>query len=169
MRIGILGATGPAGGGLAARLASVGHEVLFGSRSAEKAEHAVAELQQKWGERLANLHPCDNAAACDAPHAHLRNKSWLIEVIDPDGRRQPILSVPKFDFNWQLVYRLAEPLPVRAGSRLHAVGVFDNSANNKNNPDPAAEVRWGNFTNDEMLFASIVYSLTPGAQTSGQR
>jgi NADPH-dependent F420 reductase len=52
---------------LAARLASVGHEVLFGSRSAEKAEHAVAELQQKWGERLANLHPCDNAAACDAP------------------------------------------------------------------------------------------------------
>jgi NADPH-dependent F420 reductase len=67
MRIGILGATGPAGGGLAARLGSVGHEVLFGSRSAEKAEHAVAELQAKWGDRVANLQPCDNSGACDAP------------------------------------------------------------------------------------------------------
>jgi 8-hydroxy-5-deazaflavin:NADPH oxidoreductase len=67
MRIGILGATGPAGSGLAARLASVGHDVLFGSRSAEKAEHAVAELQEKWGDRVANLQPCDNAKACDAP------------------------------------------------------------------------------------------------------
>jgi hypothetical protein len=93
------------------------------------------------------------------PHAHLRNRSWNIELVDPDGQRRPVLAVPAFDFNWQLVYRLKEPLPVRAGSRLHAVGVFDNSANNKNNPDPNAEVRWGNMTNDEMMFASIVYSL----------
>lgn len=67
MRIGILGATGPAGSGLAARLASVGHEVLFGSRAVEKAEHAVAELSEKWGDRVAGLHPCDNTEACDAP------------------------------------------------------------------------------------------------------
>lgn len=93
------------------------------------------------------------------PHAHLRAKSWRFELIDPDGRRQPLLSVPRFDFNWQIVYRLNAPIPVRAGSRLHAVGVFDNSAGNKSNPDPDAEVRWGNQTNDEMLFASIVYSL----------
>ena len=95
------------------------------------------------------------------PHAHLRAKSWRFELIDPDGKVQPLLSVPKFDFNWQLVYRLAEPIPVRAGSRLHAVGVFDNSANNKSNPDPDAVVKWGTMTGDEMLFASIVYSLTP--------
>jgi NADPH-dependent F420 reductase len=67
MRIGILGATGPAGGGLAARLASVGHEVLFGSRSTEKAVHAVTELRDRWGERVTGLHPCDNETACDAP------------------------------------------------------------------------------------------------------
>ena len=67
MRIGILGATGPAGGGLAARLASVGHEVLFGSRSTEKAVGAVAELRDRWGDRVMGLHPCDNATACDAP------------------------------------------------------------------------------------------------------
>jgi len=68
MRIGILGATGPAGRGLAARLASVGHEVLFGSRDAEKAEAGVAALVETWGDRVAGrLIPCDNTGACDAP------------------------------------------------------------------------------------------------------
>jgi hypothetical protein len=64
VRIGILGATGPAGRGLAARLASVGHEVRFGSRERSKAEQAVVALHEEWGEqRLSGLHPCDNAAA----------------------------------------------------------------------------------------------------------
>ena len=67
MRIGILGATGPAGSGLAARLADAGHEVLYGSRAVDKAKQSVADLNTKWGERVANLHPCDNAWACDAP------------------------------------------------------------------------------------------------------
>lgn len=67
MGIGILGATGPAGRGLAARLASVGHEVLFGSRDAAKAEAAVAELREQWGERVDGLVPVDNAGACEAP------------------------------------------------------------------------------------------------------
>src|SRR3954451_16167228 len=67
MRIGILGATGPAGSGLGARLASVGHEVLFGSRAVDKAKQAVDELQLKWGDRVGGLIPCDNAWACDAP------------------------------------------------------------------------------------------------------
>ena len=68
MRIGILGATGPAGRGLAARLASVGHEVLFGSRAVDKARAAVAELEKEWGDRVAGrLIACDNAWACDAP------------------------------------------------------------------------------------------------------
>jgi hypothetical protein len=101
------------------------------------------------------------------PHAHLRAASWRFELIDPDGRRQPLLGVPRFDFNWQLVYRYKDPVPVRAGSTLHVVGVFDNSANNKNNPDPNAEVRWGGMTGDEMLFASIVYSLGPANAASG--
>ena len=67
MRIGILGATGPAGSGLAARLAEAGHEVLYGSRAVDKAKQSVAELNARWGDRVANLHPCDNAWACDAP------------------------------------------------------------------------------------------------------
>jgi NADPH-dependent F420 reductase len=68
MRIGILGATGPAGRGLSARLASVGHEVLFGSRAVDKARGVVDELEKRWGDRVAGrLIACDNAWACDAP------------------------------------------------------------------------------------------------------
>src|SRR5262249_58312404 len=68
MGFGILGATGPAGRGLAARLASVGHEVLFGSRAVDKARAVVDELEKEWGDRVAGrLIACDNAWACDAP------------------------------------------------------------------------------------------------------
>jgi NADPH-dependent F420 reductase len=67
MRIGILGATGPAGRGLAARLADCGHEVLFGSRALDKARAGVAALRDQWGDRVHDLVPADNAGACDAP------------------------------------------------------------------------------------------------------
>jgi NADPH-dependent F420 reductase len=66
VRIGILGATGPAGRGLAARLADTGHEVLAGSREQHKAAAVVDDLQKQWGERVARITPVDNADACDA-------------------------------------------------------------------------------------------------------
>jgi 8-hydroxy-5-deazaflavin:NADPH oxidoreductase len=67
VKIGVLGATGPAGKGLAARLADVGHEVLAGSRERSKAETVVAELQERWGDRCTNITGTDNRGACDAP------------------------------------------------------------------------------------------------------
>jgi mono/diheme cytochrome c family protein len=100
------------------------------------------------------------------PHNHLRGKSWRFELIEPDGRRRPLLSVPRFDFNWQLHYFFEEPIAVKAGSRLHAVSVFDNSTGNPNNPDPTASVGWGELTTDEMMFASIVYSVGPPPQSA---
>lgn len=66
MKIGVLGATGPAGRGLAARLADGGHDVFAGSRERAKAETVVGELREKWGDRVASITPVDNAAACDA-------------------------------------------------------------------------------------------------------
>ncbi len=66
MKIGVLGATGPAGAGLAARLASIGHEVLAGSRDPSRAERAVAELRELWGERVAGLRGVSNAEAARA-------------------------------------------------------------------------------------------------------
>jgi 8-hydroxy-5-deazaflavin:NADPH oxidoreductase len=67
VKIGVLGATGPAGKGLAARLADVGHEVLAGSRDKAKAEAVVADLQERWGERCTSITGTDNRGACDAP------------------------------------------------------------------------------------------------------
>jgi NADPH-dependent F420 reductase len=67
VKIGVLGATGPAGRGLAARLADVGHEVLAGSRDRGKAELVVDELRERWGDRCAAITGTDNRGACDAP------------------------------------------------------------------------------------------------------
>jgi hypothetical protein len=93
------------------------------------------------------------------PHSHLRGKSWYLELRGPDGAVLPLLSVPRFDFNWQISYRFAEPILARAGSRLHAVAVYDNSPGNPDNPNPDVAVGWGGLTTDEMMFASIVYSV----------
>jgi hypothetical protein len=93
------------------------------------------------------------------PHAHLRGKSWRFELIAPDGQRRTVLAVPRFDFNWQLHYVFANPIAVKAGTELQATAVYDNSRANINNPDPNATVTWGNQTTDEMMFASVTYSL----------
>jgi NADPH-dependent F420 reductase len=66
VKIGVLGATGPAGRGLAARLADCGYDVVAGSRDRAKAEVVVHELRERWGERVARIVPADNQAACDA-------------------------------------------------------------------------------------------------------
>jgi len=59
--------------------------------------------------------------------------------------------VPKYDFNWQLIYELKEPLFLPKGSRLDCVAHFDNSPNNKFNPDPSKTVKWGDQTWEEMM------------------
>lgn len=94
------------------------------------------------------------------PHTHVRGKSWRFDLIDPHGRAETVLDVPRFDFNWQMNYVFKTPLDVKAGSRLRATAVFDNSIGNKANPDPTATVRWGDQTTDEMMFASVTYSVT---------
>jgi NADPH-dependent F420 reductase len=66
VKIGVLGATGPAGRGLAARLGDCGYDVLAGSRDRAKAEMVVRELRERWGDRVARVVPADNKAACDA-------------------------------------------------------------------------------------------------------
>ncbi|HLW64618.1 MAG TPA: hypothetical protein VKS79_04810, partial [Gemmataceae bacterium] len=85
------------------------------------------------------------------PHMHLRGKDFYIEAIRPDGKKEPLLSVPRFNFNWQNIYRLAEPLDLPKGSKIHCVAHFDNSANNPNNPDPTKTVYWGDQTWQEMM------------------
>ena len=91
------------------------------------------------------------------PHTHLRGKSWEYRLIYPDGRSQVILSVPKYDFNWQTYYIYSQPLAVPKGSRLEATAHYDNSVNNPSNPDPKIDVRWGEQTWQEMQYTGITY------------
>jgi hypothetical protein len=93
------------------------------------------------------------------PHMHLRGKDFLYEAIYPDGKKEILLSVPRYDFNWQSVYRLAEPLALPKYTKIHCIAHFDNSANNPNNPDPTKNVHWGFQTWEEMMTGWIDYYL----------
>jgi len=84
------------------------------------------------------------------PHMHLRGKTFAYNILHADGSIEPLLRV-NYDFYWQLSYRLAQPLPLRAGTVLQAVATFDNSKNNPHNPNPDAAVYWGDQTYDEMM------------------
>jgi hypothetical protein len=106
------------------------------------------------------------------PHFHFRGKSFRLERIERDSRtdeivdRETILSVPLFDQAWQRTYELTQPLFLPAGTELLATAHFDNSALNPNNPDPSAEVLWGQQTDSgEMFSTRFKYRL---AQPPGQ-
>jgi len=84
------------------------------------------------------------------PHMHLRGKRFEYNLLRKDGSVETLLRV-NYHFHWQMSYRLAEPLALKAGTKLQAVAWFDNSRENPHNPDPDAAVRWGEQTSDEMM------------------
>lgn len=86
------------------------------------------------------------------PHMHFRGKYMRYTAEYPDGSSELLLSVPKYDFNWQFSYRLDEPLFLPAGSKLIAEGAMDNSDRNPGNPDPTRPVFFGLQTMHEMFF-----------------
>jgi hypothetical protein len=90
---------------------------------------------------------------------HLRGKDIRYTVVFPDGRQQVLLDVPKFDFNWQLHYELAEPLKIPAGSKFVAVAHYDNSLKNPYNPAPDKEVFWSEQSWDEMFIPWLEYTV----------
>lgn len=92
------------------------------------------------------------------PHMHLRGKDMELKAFAPGSGAETLIRVPAYDFNWQTTYVLKEPKLLRAGTRLEVTAHFDNSANNPFNPDPAAEVRWGDPTTDEMLIGIVFYT-----------
>jgi hypothetical protein len=94
-----------------------------------------------------------------SPHMHLRGKDMKYTLLFPDGKEQVILNVPRYDFNWQLGYELAAPMKIPKGTKMTITGHYDNSPNNKFNPDPNRTVYQGNMTWEEMFtpfFAIVV-------------
>jgi len=106
------------------------------------------------------------------PHMHMRGKDMTYIAHYPDGRSETLLSVPKYDFNWQLTYELAEPKVLPTGTSIEVIAHFDNSTKNLYNPDPAATVRWGDQTWEEMMigfFTTLVDVPTPRPPTAQQQ
>lgn len=85
------------------------------------------------------------------PHMHLRGSRFMYEALFPNGKRETLLSVPRYDFNWQTEYRLAEPRRVPAGTWLLCSGAHDNSKTNPFNPDPTRRIKYGLQSHEEMF------------------
>jgi len=94
------------------------------------------------------------------PHMHLRGKDMKYEAIYPDGKRETVLFVPNYDFNWQTLYKLEKPLSLPKGTKMLVTAHYDNSAKNKYNPDPTKTVRFGDPTYDEMMVGYFDYVST---------
>lgn len=93
------------------------------------------------------------------PHTHLRGKRWDYRLVYPDGRTESILSVPRYDFNWQTYYLFNTPLAIPAGARIESMAWYDNSSANRSNPDPTKAVTWGDQSWEEMQYTGLLLSV----------
>jgi hypothetical protein len=85
------------------------------------------------------------------PHMHVRGKDMTYHLVYPDGRDEIVMSVPKYDFNWQLLYQPAKPIRVPKGTRMYVEAHYDNSKANRHNPNPERTVYLGRMTWEEMM------------------
>jgi mono/diheme cytochrome c family protein len=100
------------------------------------------------------------------PHMHVRGKDMTYTAIFPDGRREILLSVPRYRFDWQLDYYLAQPKPLPKGTTVLVTAHYDNSPANKDNPDPKATVHYGDQTWDEMMAGYFTYTIDGQAKSA---
>lgn len=87
-----------------------------------------------------------------APHMHLRGKSFRL-FTKQDKKKEILLDVPNYDFNWQHIYELSKPMSLDTVDGLEFTVKFDNSKDNPFNPDPNEYVTWGDQTWEEMAIA----------------
>ena len=102
------------------------------------------------------------------PHMHMRGKDMTYIAHYPDGTDETLLSVPKYDFNWQITYELAQPKVLPKGTQIEVIAHFDNSTGNKFNPDPTKDVRWGDQTWEEMMIGFWGTVVEAPAKTTSQ-
>jgi hypothetical protein len=95
------------------------------------------------------------------PHMHLRGKAFQYELIYPTGETKTILKVDHWSLNWQLSYKLAEPIELTPGMKVRATAWWDNSPNNPSNPDASKEVKWGDQSWEEMLVGFYDVAVNP--------
>ncbi len=100
------------------------------------------------------------------PHMHLRGSGFGLEATYPSGEHETLIDVPHYDFNWQMNYLLAQPRLLPKGTKLHMTAYYDNSPNNKYNPDPTKEIYWGEQSWEEMITGFFDMSIPVSADPS---
>ncbi len=103
------------------------------------------------------------------PHMHQRGKSMKYTLVRPDGIREVLLDVPKYEYDWQNIYRFREPVAAPAGSLVEVEASWDNSSTNPANPDPKANVPWGDGTDFEMLVGFVDFVVDEGVKPRAVR
>ena len=93
------------------------------------------------------------------PHMHLRGKDMDYRAIYPTGETETLLSVPRYDFSWQLTYKPLKDIVVPKGTVIACTAHFDNSPNNPNNPDPTKTVKFGEQSWDEMMIGFFTVAI----------
>ena len=113
----------------------------------------------------------DTLVTAYTPHMHVRGKDMTYIAHYADGTDETLISVPKYDFNWQITYQLAQPKLLPKGTKVEVIAHFDNSTANKFNPDPSKDVRWGDQTWEEMMigFYSTVVDLPQAPATPQEK
>jgi hypothetical protein len=120
-------------------------------------------------EQVAQIEIPDDAHVLSfLPHMHFRGKYMRFEAHYPDGTTEMLANVANYNYNWQMEYQLAEPKLVPAGTRIVVTGAFDNSEQNKANPDPARSVPWGDQSWDEMFFGQVYYKFVDQSRYQAQ-
>ncbi len=100
------------------------------------------------------------------PHMHLRGKAMTLKATYPDGTSETLFDVPRYDFNWQQLYKFGSGKSVPKGTRFEATATWDNSASNRYNPNPNVAVKWGDQSWEEMLLAMVTLSIEPSTDVT---
>ncbi|MCX8238609.1 MAG: redoxin domain-containing protein [Akkermansiaceae bacterium] len=130
---------------------------IFRTAIVANSKFQIPPGSMNYGVSKTHLFPKNVTLYAINPHMHFRGKFMNFEAEFKNGRRQALLSVPNYNFNWQRTYVFEEPLKLPAGSRVHIRNAWDNSRFNPYNPDPQKTVKWGDQTFDEMFFATLGY------------
>jgi hypothetical protein len=116
-------------------------------------------------EEVAIRMPADIRVLSLLPHMHAWASACRYRVIGENDKSRPLLDIPRYDYNWQLLYRFQDPQPIARGEAIKFTVWYDNSDQNPANPDPLATVRWGQQKTDEMHLGYVEYfipGLKPG-------
>jgi hypothetical protein len=96
------------------------------------------------------------------PHMHLRGKDMMMTAAYPGGRQETLLSVPAYNFDWQLFYHPKPAIILPKGTRIDLIAHYDNSSSNPRNPDPTKTVTFGEASTAEMMFGMFEFTAVEG-------